>query len=55
METNKLYLARNEEGFLCAYDKETHKCVGIIVGTGEQLSDEKKKEILGTLDPKIIK
>lgn len=50
---NNRYLARNEEGFLCAYDSETKKCVDVIIGTGENVSNEKIKTMLGKIDPKF--
>lgn len=49
---NNLYLARNQEGFLCAYDKDTHKCVDVIISTGENLSEKQRKAMLGVIDPK---
>lgn len=52
---NKLYLARNKEGFLCAYDKDTKKCVDVIIGTGENLSEQQRQAMLGVPDPKATK
>ncbi|MEE1049769.1 MAG: hypothetical protein U0M60_20405 [Clostridia bacterium] len=52
---SKIYLAYNKDGFLCAFDSNTHKCIGIITATGDKLlSKEEEKAIIGTLDPKFI-
>lgn len=51
---SQLYTARNKDGYLCCYDKETHLCVGVMDSTGDMpLTEEKLKEYLGQTDPKF--
>ncbi len=49
-----IYFARNKDGFSCVYDSETHKCVDIILSTGDniELFNEKRDEYIGQIDPK---
>lgn len=57
MSTNKseIYMSRNKDGFVCSYDSATHKCVGVILSTGDDIELYKKKhdEWIGQLDPKF--
>ena len=48
------YMARNKDGFVCSYDKSTHRCVGVILSMGDdvELYREKHDEYIGQLDPK---
>lgn len=51
---SKKYFARNKDGFVCSYDSETHKCVGVILSTGDdiELYNRKHDEYIGQIDPK---
>lgn len=51
---NDFYLARNKDGYVCSYDKDTHKCRGVIVATGDNVEyvRQHEKEWLGQIDPK---
>lgn len=52
-EKRNFYFARNKDGYVCAYDKNTHKCIGVMESTGDiPLSEEKRKEYSAQLDPK---
>lgn len=52
---NKFYMGRNKDGFVCSYDAITHKCVGVILSTGDdvELYEQKHDEWIGQLDPKF--
>lgn len=52
---SKIYTARNKDGFLCSYDAETHKCVGVMLSMGDnvELYKEKHDEYIGQIDPKF--
>lgn len=52
---NKIYTALNKEGFLCSYDSETHRCVGVMLAMGNdiELYNQKHNEWIGQLDPKF--
>lgn len=47
------YFARNKDGYVCAYDSKTHKCVDIIVSTGDDIDyyEQHKEEWIGQVDP----
>ena len=54
VEKQKIYTARNKEGYLCCYDVDTHKCVGVMDSTGDTpLTLEKRKTFIGQVDPKF--
>ena len=48
------YFARNKDGYMCSYDKLTHKCRGVIVSTGDNVEyiQQHRKEWIGQIDPK---
>lgn len=48
-------MGRNKEGFVCSYDANTHKCVGVMLSTGDnvELYKQKHDEWIGQLDPKF--
>lgn len=52
---SKIYTARNKDGFLCSYDTESHKCVGVMLSMGDnvELYKEKHDEYIGQIDPKF--
>lgn len=52
---SKIYTARNKDGFLCSYDAESHKCVGVMLSMGDnvELYKEKHDEYIGQIDPKF--
>lgn len=49
------YFARNKDGFTCLYDGVTHKCIDVILSTGDniELFKEKHDEYIGQFDPKF--
>ena len=51
----KIYTSRNKDGFLCSYDAETHKCVGVMLSMGDNVEfyKEKHDEYIGQIDPKF--
>ena len=50
----EIYTGRNEDGWICSYDKKTHKCVGAMLSTGDDIEFYKKniKKWIGQIDPK---
>lgn len=57
MNTNQKpekYLSQNKDGFVCSYDSTTHRCVGVILSTGDnvELYEKKHDEYIDQLDPK---
>lgn len=51
---NNRYLARNAEGYLCAYDTKTHRCLEATISMGDNVDYilKHEQEWIGTLDPK---
>ena len=50
---NKIYFSRNKDGYICAYDSETHICVDVIESTGDKLlTNEQRKKYIGEVDPR---
>ena len=47
------YFARNKDGFLCSYDKKTHRCIGVMLSTGDNIEIYNKHHdsYIGQLDP----
>ena len=47
------YLGRNDDGFICTYDAETHRCVDVMISTGDDIELYKTRhdEYIGQLDP----
>lgn len=56
-QKSKTYTGRNKDGFVCSYDCNTHKCVGVMLATGDdvELYKQKHDEYIGQLDPKFEK
>ena len=53
MSINNFYLSPNRDGYLCAYDNITHKCIDVIESTGDiRLTKEQKEKYLNEVDPK---
>lgn len=48
-----VYTGRNKVGWICSFDTETHKCVGAMLATGDDIDYYNKhyKEWIGQLDP----
>lgn len=45
-QKNNFYTSVNENGYLCAYDCATHKCISIMLATGMDIEryNQKSKE-----------
>ena len=50
----EVYIARNKDGWLCGYDVKTHRCIDVILATGDNIEIYKrnKSKWLGEIDPK---
>ena len=54
MSKRNFYFASNKDGYTCAFDSVTHKCIDIIESTGDiPLSLEQRKKYLGEIDPQF--
>lgn len=50
---SRVYIARNKVGWICGYDRETHRCIDAILSTGDDIDYYNKHydEWIGQLDP----
>lgn len=54
MSTQKnFYTSVNKNGYLCAYDSATHKCISIMLATGMNIEryNQECKRFIGKIDP----
>ncbi|MGN0454609.1 MAG: hypothetical protein ACI4G1_05485 [Ruminococcus sp.] len=53
-QKNNFYTSVNQNGYLCAYDCATHKCISIMLATGMDIEryNQECKRCIGKIDPK---
>lgn len=56
-KSQQIYLSRNSDGFVCSYNSNTHRCVGVILAMGDnvELYEKNHEKYIGELDPKYNK
>lgn len=58
MSTQKnFYTSVNKNGYLCAYDSATHKCISIMLASGMNIEryNQECKRFIGKIDPQYKK
>ena len=52
-----VYTGRNKDGWICSFDTKTHRSVGCMLATGDDIEYYNKhcKEWIGQLDPQYEK
>ena len=52
-----VYTEKNKDGWICSFDTKTHRCIGCMLATGDDVEYYKKhyKEWIGQLDPQYEK